>query len=163
MGEPCTHWRTRVPVAGGFVLCSGWYATRRGQALDETPPDLGYYLDVHWRDDPPAGTAASPVHVGWPDFGVIQPERLAEVAADVAGAVAAGRSVEVACLGGHGRTGTLLAAVIGHAEGLGAAAALVAARRRYCRRAVETLPQMRLVYAALGEPPPSPEALLAGR
>lgn len=163
MTEICTHWRTRVRVADGFVLCSGWYATRRGAQLDVSAPDVGYYLDDHWRFDPPAGVASSQVHVDWPDMGVIQPDRLAELAAEVAGGVAAGLSVEVACLGGHGRTGTLLGAVIGHAERLSADAALREARRRYCRHAVETLPQVRLIYAALGEPPPPPETLLAGR
>lgn len=163
MTEVCTHWRTSVAVADGFVLCSGWYATRRGARLDVLAPDVGYYLDDHWRFDPPASVASSQVHVDWPDMGVIQPDRLAELAAEVAGSVAAGRSVEIACLGGHGRTGTLLAAVIGRAERLGAAAALFEARRRYCRRAVETPPQVSLMYAALGEQPPPPEALLAGR
>jgi hypothetical protein len=163
MTETCTHWRTRVLVADGAVLCSGLYAASRGAAPGDACPAVGYYLDERWRADPPAAVAARPVHVDWPDFGVIQPERLAEVAAEVAGAIAAGQSVEIACLGGHGRTGTLLAAVIGHAEGLGAAAALREARRRYCPPAVATRAQVRLIYAALGAPPPPPEALLAGR
>jgi protein-tyrosine phosphatase len=87
--------------------------------------------------------------VAWPDFGVIDATLARSLAQGIAAELARGETVEVGCLGGHGRTGTLLAIVIGVAESLCAEDALAEARRRYCLHAVETRAQEQLIAEAL--------------
>jgi protein-tyrosine phosphatase len=95
-------------------------------------PDFGLYLDRRWR--PPWPHA----RLDWPDFGV--PDDAGALLAalrDVHDRAAAGERVEIGCLGGHGRTGTALAAlaVLG---GHPADDAVAWVRASYCARAVET-------------------------
>ncbi len=92
--------------------------------------------------------------VEWPDFGVIAPRELSGLADEVIEALPT-RPVDIGCLGGHGRTGTLLATIIGRAESLRADDAIAAARAaRYCAHAVETCAQDALVAAALASAEP---------
>ncbi len=97
--------------------------------------------------------------VAWPDMGVIPADRLRAVAADIAAHMEDGATVEIACLGGHGRTGTLLAALIANIEGCGATEAILAVRQRYCEHAIETPAQIGLIFEACGEPPPCADAI----
>src|SRR2546423_15559436 len=81
-------------------LAPGWW--ERGQS-DSVPP-FGVYLDRMWQADWPAA------HLEWPDFGV--PSDVAQADAVIEEALSRarqGEQVEVACVGGHGRTGTVLA------------------------------------------------------
>jgi protein-tyrosine phosphatase len=64
--------------------------------------------------------------------------------------VLGGKVVEVGCFGGHGRTGTLLALIIGEVEGLNAPEAIKAIRTRYCDKAVETYDQVEGIARYLG-------------
>src|SRR3954471_13241301 len=85
---------------GTRVLASGSFERPTG----DPPPDFGLYLDPMWT---PAWLA---VHLDWPDFGV--PNDLAAADEQIMDAwerARAGNAVEVACIGGHGRTGTVLA------------------------------------------------------
>lgn len=141
----CAHWRTPVEVAGGTVHCSGLLARPEAATFE---PERAVFLDGAWGA---LGFSADGVSiVEWPDFGVIAPAELSGLADGVIEALAAG-PVDIGCLGGHGRTGTLLATVIGRAEGLPAEAAIREARQRYCSHAVETHAQAMLVAAALGD------------
>src|SRR3954447_11248880 len=66
--------------------------------------DFGLYMDAHWAPTWPADVIA------WADFGL--PESSPVAAAQIRAAFArakAGERVEIACLGGRGRTGTVLA------------------------------------------------------
>ncbi|HEY8543587.1 MAG TPA: protein-tyrosine phosphatase family protein [Acidimicrobiales bacterium] len=102
-------------------------------------PDHGLYLDARWQ--PPWPHA----HVDWPDFGV-PGDTAAFVASlrDVLDRARRGERVEVGCLGGHGRTGTALAALAVLA-GHPADDAVAWARTHYCAQAVETPEQEALV------------------
>ena len=66
-----------------------------------------------------------------------------------------GETVEVGCIGGHGRTGTFLAALLAKVEGIGAAAAINKLRDIYCDRVVESYSQKVMIYEAIGETPPA--------
>jgi hypothetical protein len=149
MKQPCAHWRTPVSVAGGTVLCSGWLARPDPLAIEL---QRGFYLDAAWRELA-TGYEDRITLIEWPDFGVIEPGDLTRLADRVIAALALG-PVDIGCLGGHGRTGTLLAAIIGRAESLPAGEAILAARNRYCNHAVETPAQAALVAAVLGEAAP---------
>ena len=73
----------------------------------------------------------------WPDFGVPTDTEVAtrEIRAAFDRA-RAGQTVEVACIGGHGRTGTVLACMAILA-GVPPDAAVAWVRRAYCSRAVQ--------------------------
>ena len=156
MTGSCVHWRTRVRVARGQVSCSRWLS-RPGTWGQTESPDRGVYLDLAWD-----GVPWTHDLVAWPDFGVIAADEAAALARQIASDVAAGRFVDIGCLGGHGRTGTLLAVVIGIGEQLQAADAFRAVRERYCPRAIETVAQARFVFEALLEAPPPAEAFVTG-
>jgi hypothetical protein len=131
-------------VAAGTVLCSGLLAR---PAEPGRLADRAYYLDAAWRTVVP-GDAGSVTIIEWPDFGVIDPDTLRQIADGVVAGLVDG-PVDIGCLGGHGRTGTLLATVIGRVESAPADDAIRIARERYCTHAVETPVQAALVAAAL--------------
>ncbi len=99
------------------------------------PPDFGLYLDPRWQPPWPHD------HLDWPDFSV--PASMSAVVAALRAVLdraRAGQRVEVACLGGHGRTGTAVAwlAIL---SGQPAPTAVEWVRTTYCRSAVETAEQ----------------------
>ena len=154
----CHHWRTKVAVGSWQVACSGLLACPPGDVASwESPPAAGFYLDPAWRDVL-ADVPWSARFVEWPDRGVIRTQELGLLVGTIAHEMADGRTVEIACVGGHGRTGTLLATLIARLEGLDAASALRIVRERYCTAAIETLGQIALLYRALGEEPPPLDA-----
>jgi protein-tyrosine phosphatase len=111
-------------VAASFAVESPY---RRAAA-----PDFGLYLDERWQ--PPWPHA----HLAWPDFGVpADGESAAAALRDLLGRARAGETVELGCIGGHGRTGTALACLVVLA-GLGPDDAVGWVRAHYCRHAVET-------------------------
>lgn len=144
----CAHWRTPVEVGGLHLFCSGWMALPGdGVARSGSHLDAGFYFDSAWMGQPDPPFRATTI--AWPDFGTIHPGQLAALTDQVVDYLRAGKSVEIGCLGGHGRTGTVLAAILGRAESLEADAAIAAARERYCRHAVETAAQAQLVADSL--------------
>jgi hypothetical protein len=94
--------------------------------------DFGLYMDPRWKPTWPAEI------IEWPDFGL--PPDGALAAAQIRGAFSrakSGEGVEIGCLGGLGRTGTVLAcmAVLGGVEPLDAVAWV---RENYRSGAIET-------------------------
>lgn len=117
------------------------------------PPDYGLYLghdpDLRgrfalrgrsaWRPDWPS------TWIDWPDFRVPRDDAAADAAIKHAYALArSGKQVEVACEGGTGRTGTVIACMAILA-GQPAAEALAWTREHYRPRAVETPGQRRWI------------------
>ena len=99
---------------------------------DDPERAFGLYLDEHWAPTWPADLVA------WPDFGV--PEDPEAAAGQIAGAFARARRgevVEVGCLGGSGRTGTVLACMAILA-GVAPGQAVDWVRAAYRPQAVET-------------------------
>ena len=124
----CQH--TEVPVIfpdGTRVLASGWLQ----RSAEDTHPDYGLYLDPSWTPTWPH------VLLDWPDLGVPTDDFLAS--SEIAQAFARakrGETVEVACVGGHGRTGTVLACMAILA-GVPPDDAVAWVRAAYCSRAVQ--------------------------
>lgn len=84
--------------------------------------------------------------IDWPDFGTPRDDQLAAASIEHAYLLAqAGQRVEVACTGGTGRTGTVIACMAILA-GYPAADAVVWTRRHYRLRAVETPGQRRWIH-----------------
>jgi len=124
----CKHRADLVEFPDGTrVLASGWFE----RAPDAGVPDFGLYLDPMWTPTWPAH------HLDWPDLGV--PSDLAvadEQIMDAWRRARAGNMVEVACIGGHGRTGTVLACMAVLA-GVAPTDAVPWVRNNYCQRAVQ--------------------------
>jgi len=142
------------PLDGAIALPDGTLIRGRGrrEPLPAGPqPDFGLYLGKAasmrdkilrrqaWRPDWPADW------LDWPDFGTPRDDDAAALAIQGAYLLArSGQRVEVACGGGTGRTGTVLAcmAII---AGLPGEDALTWIRQNYRPRAVETPGQRRWI------------------
>ncbi len=99
---------------------------------DRPERDFGLYMDPSWA---PTWTAEM---IDWPDFGVpSEPERAAKQIIDAFRRARQGEHVEIGCIGGVGRTGTVLAcmAVL---SGIPSEDAVEWVRDRYHPCAVET-------------------------
>lgn len=123
----------------------------RGLSRDPRPegdPDFGLYLGTRWlRRRRGAGITWPHAWVSWPDFGVPRDAAAARAAiTDLHARATRGERVEVACGGGTGRTGTVLAC-LATMDGLGADEAVAWTRAHYRAKAVETPWQRRWVRA----------------
>ncbi|MFI6284812.1 hypothetical protein ACIBCM_08660 [Streptomyces sp. NPDC051018] len=141
------HWRTRYRVgdaeAWGTSLDS---AERRLRAPHAEPADFGLYLDERWRGETDART---PYFVFWPTLEApVESSLLISLVKELAVELRNGATVEVACFGGHGRTGAALACldiVLGEVTAEDAVARI---RREYCPFAVGSAELERFVLDA---------------
>jgi protein-tyrosine phosphatase len=140
---------TDPPLTGAIQLPDGCRVRGRGLRGPTPPgpaPDFGLYLgssrlrrryedDVRWPCS----------WIEWPDFGVPRdPTQAVLRIRELHDHARAGRAVEVACGGGVGRTGTVIACLAVLA-GVAPADAVAWTRANYHRRAVETPWQRRWV------------------
>ncbi len=105
----------------------------------------------------------------WRDYGTPDSIRMfGEAVKWLLSEIRSGKMVETGCMGGHGRTGTMLACLL-VLQGENAVAAIQRVRRGHCQKAVETIDQQNFVrkfdahvndrpYVPLHAPP-----LLTGR
>jgi hypothetical protein len=103
--------------------------------VDDVDRSFGLYLDARWRPSWPADL------IEWPDFGL--PVDAASAARKIESAFLRARQgelVEIGCLGGSGRTGTVLACMAVLA-GVPPAEAVAWVRDNYRTEAVETADQ----------------------
>jgi Swiss Army Knife protein, DSP-PTPase phosphatase domain len=124
----CRHRADVVEFPDGTrVLASGWFE----RTPSDEKPDFGLYLDPMWTPTWPSE------HLDWPDFGVPTQHVQADAAIERAWRKAQkGARVEVACIGGHGRSGTVLACMAVLA-GIAPDEAVRWVRQAYCERAVQ--------------------------
>lgn len=132
------------PTAAGVLrLPSGRLVRGRGlsRPLPAGPePTFALYL---LRNEPPA-VAWESRWLHWPDFRLPSDGVAAADAFRAAWARAETERVEIACAGGHGRTGTALAC-LAVLDGVPNSEAVAYVRTHYDRRAVETPWQRRFV------------------
>lgn len=136
-----TTWDTAA--AGILRLPSGRLVRGRGLLRplpDGPPPTFALYL----LGKPPPEVAWESKWLRWPDFRLPADRAAAAEALREAWTRAEHERVEVACAGGHGRTGTALAC-IAILDGVPAAEAVAYVRAHYAQRAVETPWQRRYV------------------
>jgi protein-tyrosine phosphatase len=104
------------------------------------PPDLGIYL---LADEPPP-VAWESRWLRWPDFGLPADRDQVLPVLTEGWQRAAAERVEIACLGGRGRTGTALAC-LAILDGILPAEAVAFVRSHYNPKAIETFWQRRYV------------------
>ncbi|MEO3873854.1 protein-tyrosine phosphatase family protein [Nonomuraea sp. B12E4] len=145
--------RTLDLPGGGTVLARGLRAT----PVPDPPVEFGLYLLGHPLDRPSLygrylvglrpWTPPWPYErVDWPDFSAPRrPEAAIGQLGDLLARVGRGERVEVACAGGHGRTGTALAA-LAVLRGMSPEEAVGWVREAYDAKAVETRAQVRFLH-----------------
>ena len=162
----CRHWRTEVKIGEYTILASGLMdRPAKGLPGPKPWPDAAVYLDRSWLSHLGGIVSAgidAPIEPWWPfiiadwtDQGALNADYYAALVDRIIGMLEAGQRVEIACQGGHGRTGTLIAGVLAKVEGLGAQAAIDSLRKRYCGHVVESHAQVTQIYTFLGEKPPT--------
>ena len=123
-------------TAGLLRLPSGRLV--RGRGLGEPPPSgAAPQYAIYLLDEPPPATPWTARWVPWPDFALPPDPAAARDALQEAWHRAKVERVEVACWGGHGRTGTALAC-LAVLDGLPADHAVAYVRQHYRAAAVET-------------------------
>lgn len=146
----------RAGMSGLVTLPSG--RTVRGRPIGRTPSDADrpdFSLFLLGRRPPPVPWASE--WIRWPDFGLPRDRVSARAVLGLAWRRADRDRVEIACTGGHGRTGTAIAC-LAVLDGIDPTEAVAWVRRHYDRRAVETPWQSRFVRRFSGPPEPLQES-----
>lgn len=136
-----------------FLLPTG--ETMRASAWSDVPwdrtlPDVGIYLDPAWYPADVFGYA-----IGWNDFGTpTMPDAdVIRTAVHAYQHVQYGETVEVGCLGAHGRTGSFLAimCVVATNGRMSGRKAVQYVRDNHCKLAVENVKQEAYVSRIAGQ------------
>lgn len=155
----CDHWRQEVQLLNNLVIKASGYFDRPGVAVPPMATDIGLYFDDAWGqgilatpgvDIPGLDTKGHRVILPWPDYGVPASVRQTRtVFLWVLKQLKAGKTVEIGCLGGHGRTGTCLASLL-VLQGMNPKKAIRRIRTRYCQNAIEGTAQESMVFQMKG-------------
>ena len=106
-------------------------------------PELAYRTQNRFAT--PGDAIETPtMFLDWPDMGVLEIKDLKPVVSYLASVIEMG--VEIGCMGGHGRTGTLMALIMVQL-GCKPGKAIKTIRKDYCHRAIETQKQEELIKA----------------
>jgi len=127
-------------------------------------PDFGIYLDDTWFNHttniagcgvfvPTFKNNLPTIIIEWPDASTINQRIFKWLVNKAIEHFKQGEVVDIGCIGGHGRTGTLLAAILGRVENLQPQTAIEEIHKRYCPYAIETIGQFQMVYQSLGHNP----------
>jgi hypothetical protein len=162
----CKHSMTEFKLKCGSIYLSS-YKINTGEPVSHPvvgTPTLGCYLDKAWLKhmfimspdvDPwithygvpteltTSGKVPS-LHVDWPDRGVIPIHYLNELVNWCIKSIDEKEILEMGCYGAHGRTGTLLAAIMVK-EKSDPKDAIETVRNTYCKQAIETKKQENLI------------------
>jgi len=153
----CQHWREPVDLRDGItVFASAWFDRPGNRPVDTEWPNVGFYLDGSWAQTTmlcspgfrPRFARYRPAKLmlyPWPDLGVPrEPKRFERAIGWLLRQASDGNRVEIGCAGGHGRTGTTLAALL-VLQGMSPTRAVKQIRAQYCREAVETKAQIQML------------------
>jgi protein-tyrosine phosphatase len=132
-------------AAAAGVLCLPSGRLVRGRALlRPLPPGPAPAFGLYLLDRRPSQVPWESRWLEWPDFGLPSDRAAVADALREAWARAGTERVEIACAGGHGRTGTALAC-LAVLDGIPGRQAVGYVREHYAARAVETPGQRRFV------------------
>lgn len=100
----CDHTLDAIKLANDLTIYASSYYTKSDRDWET---DVSVYLDTSWAQ----WCDNLAIMLYWPDFGIPETtmEKVLKVARHVFDLAQSGQTVEVACLGSHGRTGTFLA------------------------------------------------------
>jgi len=149
----CEHIHEAVTLPNGVVVhCSSFH-----NRVDNFP-DFGLYADYMWRP------TWRNEFINWPDFKApLDPLRTFDQIMDLYDKAYDRLDVEFGCIGGHGRTGTILACLVALVKGPSFSTndAIDWVRENYCQKAVESAPQVWFIeffrHVAFPSDVPEPE------
>jgi hypothetical protein len=160
----CKHIRQKVPIGSKFVYCSSYIAL---PAIVPAPyPDLGIYFCSSWnflnptivaygvKDFKPERSLYPNIQVKWADLGTLPLWDLDSLIHIARKYISCGRMVDIACMGGHGRTGTFLACLEGKVNGWKAEYSMAWVKENYCKEAIEGYRQRNMIRSYLGSDEP---------
>ncbi len=164
----CSHYRQPLVVGNHTIYLSGWNHTPTNEHFLNS--NLFIQLDPIWLGETssvyssswhlPLEVATCPsVLVDWADAKDVPESTIDLLLSQAMPLILNNKHVDIACLGGHGRTGTLAAILIGLIENVSAYKAITTLRKRYCKRAVESRTQVNFIYSYLDHSTPSPQEL----
>ena len=142
--KTCLHWREEFKIGPYIFLVSSQYAmtSKRRKAKSKLEPQFGVYLSEIWEGIPLSYPA---LIIRWPDYGAIELKQLNKLMSKIKEKLDQGLTIDIACIMGHGRTGTLLACLLVELEGMSAEDAIREVRTRHCEYAIECLDQEELI------------------
>lgn len=124
----CRHYDVELKFPDGVSV---YASSRHDRSEADIAPDFGLYLDNYWYPPCPA------YFIDWPDYGLpVRWEVAARCIIDTYKKASDGLWVEIGCIGGHGRTGTVLACMAVLA-GMSHEEAINYVRSQYCNQAIE--------------------------
>jgi len=138
----CKHFFDPINLVEGFNVYPSSLANERTRG--ELKPDFGLYADFAWEP------AWRNEYIVWPDYEIPDfPNVAVEQIQSAAARIFNGEIVEIGCIGGHGRTGTIAACLAvtlsdmasGSENRLDATAAIKRVREQYCVSALESREQ----------------------
>lgn len=125
----CRHYGETLTFPNGVSVNAS--SMNNNRKADEPAPDFGLYLDWGWKPEWRAEV------ISWPDFGLPHNDEAAvDAIIEMYERAEKGWVVEVGCIGGHGRTGTVLACM-GVLAGLEPKESIKYVRKNYCHETVE--------------------------
>lgn len=141
----CRHYQQEVKLPDGTVV---YASSAHHDRKDDPIPDLGIYLDGCWTPDCIA------FYVGCPDYGVPVPSaaNVLHIANEGLRVAREGGRVEIGCVGGHGRTGLMLAIIVVLTQNKrNAKRAIAYVHKNYCKEAIESKTQEWYVAGIVAE------------
>lgn len=125
----CRHYGQEVEFPDGTKI---WASSQHKRKEDEAIPNFGIYLASSWSPNWLA------FQVNWQDFDLpnIPYAEVVHAAKEGLKLAKSGSIVEIGCVGGHGRTGTMLAAMA-VLSGVDGKDAVKWVRDNYCKEAIE--------------------------
>lgn len=133
--QKCRHWREPITLPSGTVIhCSS--ESYHGDKTKAPDIHFGAYLYSGWQ---PSNLGFL---VAWQDYGLPKCnwDGVIYAAQELLRLAREGSNVEIGCMGGHGRTGAMLA-VIAVCDGMKAEESVEWVRKTYCNHAIETIDQ----------------------
>jgi len=156
---PCGHNRDKFQLRNGETV---YLSSRSGSLKKGDRPEvtMGCYLDDAWMkarvmftsDFRPDNNFSQLfqendypyIVINWSDMGVLPLTDFSEIVAWCMTQIKHGEKLDIACVGGHGRTGTLLAGILVF-QNYTADEAIEKVRKEHCNRAIETVAQEQLI------------------
>lgn len=149
--QRCHHKHAELALGGGILLGASCNHPRDGYDI-YIGFDHGMKRSRSFPWEPPNASKVVEVYFPITDGGV--PEDVPEFKRMIAWIVAQlglGKRIHMGCIGGHGRTGTVLAAIVSHV--LEPAGAGKWVRENYCKSAIETAEQVEFLKHHFGVSP----------
>ena len=135
----CNHYQEPVIIGDETIFVTGsQYLPERGYV----PMGNAIFLDkASWTKALADPEARDTDIFDWPDFQAIDLEDFQQLLTDISQGLVRDHQMEIGCIGGHGRTGTVLAGMLIATQDFDSINAVEEIRDTYCQKAVETKSQ----------------------